>query len=123
MNELPLPASHRPHGVLMALGAEGGDDWPAAVRVRLRLDLHRVVHVPWPRLSPTLLDTLAPRAVLTPLLAARFDAVEAAGRLAELGFDGRLVVVTDSALPDMRLVQRELVQAGRGIAVDLLICP
>lgn len=123
MVEFSLPASHRPHGVLMALGAEGGGDWPAAVRVRLRLDLHRVVHVPWPQLSPTLLSALAPRAVLTPLLAARFDAMEAVVRLAELGFDGRLVVVADSALPDMRLVQRELQQAGRGIGVDLLICP
>lgn len=81
-----------------------------------------MVYVPWPRLSPALMGTLAPDTVLSPLMNSRFDSLEAAAWLASLNYDGRLVVVVDRTLPDTQLVQREISAAGRGLRVEILVC-
>lgn len=106
--------------LVLAVGADDDRDWPEPLR--RCLEAHRVVHVPWGRLSAAFLGTLTPETVVTPLLGARFDALEVAAWFAEQGFAGRLVVVVGRRLPDAGLVQREISAAGGGLRVDLLAC-
>ena len=78
-----------------------------------------VIHATYGAVSPDLLAQVRPDCVACPLLAADFDAAMLAQRLAECGFAGRLVVLTP-ALPDRRMVAREIASAAPGIRVDLL---
>lgn len=114
----PLPSGAT--SVVVAIGADDARDWPPSLRPAL--SAHRVVHVPWPRLTRSYLGTLSPDTVVTPLVAAEFDAVEAAAWLGRNGYDGRLVVAMARPLPDARLVQREISAAGGGMRVDMLSC-
>ena len=114
----PLPSGAQ--GIVVAIGAEDDLDWPPETRKVLAA--HRVVHVPWPRLTGAYLGTLSPDTVVTPLMGARFDALEVATWLGGNDYDGRLVVVVRHALPNARLVRDEIAAAGRGLRVDILVC-
>lgn len=57
-------------------------------------------------------------AVVCPLIGPDFDALDVARRLATLGFRGRLTVLAP-ALPNPRMVRREIEAAGKGLVVSL----
>ncbi len=120
MKPQPSPLPSGASKILVAIGEDDDRDWPDPLRQVLAA--HRVVHVPWPRLTGGFLRTLAPDTVITPLVAGKFDALEVAAWLSRHGVDARLVVVVPRALPDSGLVQREIAQAGDGMRVDLLFC-
>ena len=120
MKPQPSPLSSGAIDIVVAIGADDDLDWPPAIRHALAA--HRVVHVPWPRLTAAYLDTLSPDTVVTPLLGAQFDAVEAAAWLGSSGYDGRLVVMVARPLPDSRLVRDEISAAGGGLRVDMHFC-
>ncbi|MGY6412075.1 MAG: hypothetical protein ACXIUV_13765 [Alkalilacustris sp.] len=73
-------------------------------------------------MTKSYLGTLSPDTVVTPLLTATFDALEAAAWLGRNGYEGRLVVVVGQTLPDSALVRNEISAAGGGLRVDLLLC-
>lgn len=60
--------------------------------------------------------------VVCPLIGPDFDALDVASRLATLGFRGRLTVLAP-ALPNPRMVRREIETAGKGLAVSLEVQP
>lgn len=76
----------------------------------------RSVRVPFVRLDAALLARLGPRHVVCALFAADCDAMIVAERLTELGWRGRLTVVAQ-ALPDRRMVERELQAIAPWISV------
>ena len=79
----------------------------------------RGVRVPFVRLDAALLARLAPRHVVCALFAADCDAMIVAERLTELGWRGRLMVVAH-ALPDRRMVERELQAIAPWIRVEVV---
>lgn len=66
------------------------------------------------------LAVIQPDVVLCPLMSGRFDAIELAEQLSELGFTGRLrALVTD--LPNPQAVSREIRDACPRIDFDILV--
>ena len=99
-------------------------DSPVALLVGLSGDVPltggwRRVHATFGAVSPYLLAQVRPDCVACPLLGTDFDAATLAQRLARIGFAGRLIVVAP-ALPDSRMVAREIAAAAPGIEVDIL---
>lgn len=78
-----------------------------------------IIHAPWRSLSAALLSRVLPDAVLTPLSAPEFDAIDMAEYLHDTGYRGRLLVVAPE-LPDRAMVHREIAGACPGIAVEFL---
>lgn len=78
-----------------------------------------VIHASYGAVSPVLLAQVRPDCVACPLLAAEFDAAQLAQRLEQIGFVGRLLVMAP-ALPDRRMVAREIASAAPGLRVEIL---
>ncbi len=78
----------------------------------------RVESLAYADLAGRLAQADPPSVIVLPLIGPGFDAVEACHRLVALGFEGE-VVVRAPALPDRRLIQRELSQAGRRLKITL----
>lgn len=57
--------------------------------------------------TPVLMAEIAPRLVLSPLLARNFDCVDLAQKLAQLGYRGPYRAI-DIGLPDPRMIVREI---------------
>lgn len=70
-------------------------------------------------LSETMIATVAPDAVVCPLITAEWDIVDLGSQLETLGFRGTLFALTQP-LPRAELVVREVRAACRGLAVELL---
>lgn len=82
----------------------------------------RVHACPLAGLTPARLAQVAPHVVLSPLAWAEADAWEAARRLHEIGYRGRYLALA-GALPDTRLVEREIAAAAPGIDFRLVALP
>ena len=70
-------------------------------------------------LEPGLLAGLKVRQVICPLVGRDFDALAVAERLALLGHAGPLVVLA-GALPNPRMVEREIRKQGAGVEVQVV---
>ncbi len=70
-------------------------------------------------LDAALLASVLPAWVGCPLLGPGFDAIQVAQRLVSLGYAGRLVVISP-ALPDPKMVERELRTLSPGLRLDLM---
>ncbi len=97
---------------MLAVAAERLRAWPAACLSRLALNNCGVLHVPWAYLSAAMLRHHTPRAVLCPMVAPGFDAVDMAERLCEAGYGGILLVVAHTPVVDPYLIGREIGRAG-----------
>lgn len=73
-------------------------------------------------LTNDLLMQMVPDIILSPLITDGFDALEVAHLLASFGYKGRYRAVTE-AVPNARMILRELRAAAPGLDVDLLILP
>ncbi len=71
-------------------------------------------------LTPQALAGAGVNRIVTPLTGHGFDAVDLAHHLAQIGFRGRLQVLIPP-LPKPELVQREIMAAGKAIAVELIL--
>ncbi|MES2664777.1 MAG: hypothetical protein V4712_01685 [Pseudomonadota bacterium] len=71
-------------------------------------------------LSAELLNELRPVMVLTPLISRGFDAELVAQILSGLGYGGHLRVLCP-ALPDPRMIAREIRAKAPGLTVDLIV--
>lgn len=69
---------------------------------------------------PQILTNDPPEMVVSPLISARFDAIELAVALRKAAFRGKLVVVCDK-LPDPALIRQELENQASGFSVSLLV--
>jgi hypothetical protein len=71
-------------------------------------------------LDAALLQTTRPGMVISPLIGDRFDAVDVARRLVELGYDGPYRALSPP-LPRPALVRSEVRSAAPGLDFDLVI--
>ena len=78
----------------------------------------QVEHHSFRDLSPEVIADGRADTVLAPLLTKTFDAVELAEYLATQAFDGMLIIASE-ALPNVKLVQREIARSAPGLNVEL----
>lgn len=69
-------------------------------------------------LSVELLEEISPDVILTPLFSPHYDAMDLAGRLQELGFQGRLRALA-ADLPNKKMVSREISASAPAIDFDI----
>jgi hypothetical protein len=74
--------------------------------------------LPFAALDSRLATDPPPAVIVMPLIGQGFDAIEACQRLSAAGFAGE-VVIRAPALPNRKLIQRELAQAGRSLKITL----
>ena len=100
--------------LLVGLGASDA----AAVPQRLFGALARsTVDVPYSTLAPS--QMRGAMAVLSPVVAHDFDAVDLAGRLQEAGFRGRYIVYSED-VPDERIIRSEVEHVAPDLAFDII---
>jgi hypothetical protein len=78
-----------------------------------------VVRTRFRDLGPDLIARTLPDCIVSPLIAAEFDAVELAQRICEYGYRGRLLVCARD-MPNDRIIRAELNGACAGLDIDLL---
>jgi hypothetical protein len=111
------PDASRP---LLWIGAAGlRDEIAAELAMLLGMDGAPVHAVRLPQLVPDLIDRLAPRAAVSLLSWPGGDALEAAIRLARAGYAGPYRILSP-ALPDRRLVEREIGAEAPGVQVKVI---
>ncbi len=77
-----------------------------------------VVHVEFSDISSTLIESLRPSLVLTPLLSRWFDCIELAQRLSECGYSGSLHILADG-IPRPQIVLNEVREVCPDLAVQI----
>lgn len=80
----------------------------------------QIVFADYADVSPALLERLAPRMVLSPVITPAFDAFDLAQNLHEMGYDGAYRALTPR-LPDPDLVRREVASCAPGLDFELLV--
>jgi hypothetical protein len=100
-----VSAADRTENASAVLAVGDTRSWSAQGR-RLPSDGH-VFFAEFHEVTDVLLATLAPRLVLSPLLARTFDCVDLAQRLGQLGYRGPYRAI-DIGLPDPGLIVREV---------------
>lgn len=110
--DLPLPGSGLLPEVVLLIDLT---DPPAGVRLDGAL---RVVSASSSAVDAALLAQVLPDLILTPLFAGHSDAAQVVARLTELGYGGRLTVVSPR-LPNRRMVETELRGLATGIEITL----
>jgi len=114
--EIPAPA-YAPRETLLIIDA------PEALVLVAQLEKPPEVVVSlFPQLDAALLDRVRPDCIALPLLDPRLDVAQALQRLAELGYRGRICVLT-APLPDHAMVEAELRALAPGVTVHLIECP
>ncbi|MGL4320535.1 MAG: hypothetical protein ACRC6I_12615 [Paracoccaceae bacterium] len=76
------------------------------------------ITLPFAAITARVLSTVLPELVIMPLFGPGFDAIEALAQLERLGYRGEVLVRTP-ALPNARIVQRELASAVPSLNVRL----
>jgi hypothetical protein len=94
--------------ILVISGAEAGPVQPDVT----------VVTLPMSQISARTISIVLPDLVIMPLFGPGFDAIEALSQLEKFGFRGEVVVRTP-ALPNSRIVERELSAVVPALTVRL----
>jgi hypothetical protein len=113
-----VSTTDRPERAAAILAVGDARSWSAQGR-RLSSD-GTVFFAQFHEVTDELLATLAPRLVLSPLLAGTFDCVDLAQRLGQLGYRGPYRAI-DIGLPDPELIVREVRTLVPGL--DFAIVP